>query len=93
MKRIIYISFLAVFMSSCGSNKSEIEKIEVEIPVALQSNSEAKELIEETSMTISAISDELAYAHHSHFARAFLRDVGCSPITYRRKSLRASALT
>lgn len=60
MKKIIYICFLAVLLAACSSNKSEIEKIEVEIPVALQSNSEAKELIEDMTDAVNTCRENMA---------------------------------
>ena len=60
MKKIIYISILAIFFAACGSNNSQVEKIEVEIPVALQSNSEAKELIEDMTDAVNTCRENMA---------------------------------
>jgi AraC-like DNA-binding protein len=46
----------------------------------------AKELIAGTSLSISAISTNLGYANTALFTRAFSRDVGINPSTYRRQN-------
>jgi AraC-like DNA-binding protein len=45
----------------------------------------AKELLIQTSAPVSAIGLDLGYLDPAHFARAFNRDVGCSPSAYRAR--------
>ncbi len=47
----------------------------------------AKELIAGTSLSISAISTNLGYANTALFTRAFSRDVGINPSTYRMQNI------
>lgn len=60
MKKIIYISFLAILLAACGSNKSEVEKIQVEIPAALNDNKDAKELIEDMTDAVNTCRANMA---------------------------------
>ena len=53
MKKIIYISILALAVAACGSNKSEVEKIQVEIPEVLTDNKDAKELVEDMTDAVN----------------------------------------
>ena len=51
----------------------------------------AKELIAGTSLSISAILVDLCYANTALFSRAFSRDVGLNPSTYRMKQAHLQA--
>jgi AraC-like DNA-binding protein len=46
----------------------------------------AKELLAETSLPISAIGTHIGYANPALFSRAFARDVGVRPTTYRSRA-------
>lgn len=60
MKRIIYITLLAFLLAACGGNTSEVEPIAVEIPVALNSNADAKELIEDMTDAVNTCRENMA---------------------------------
>lgn len=60
MKKIIYISILALTLAACGSNKSEVEKIQVEIPEALTNNKDAKELVEDMTDAVNTCRHNMA---------------------------------
>lgn len=47
--------------------------------------SEAKRLLRQESLSVSRISDMLAYSSIHNFSRAFKKNVGMSPLAYRRK--------
>ncbi len=59
MKNIFYIIFLAVVLTACGSNNSEVEKIEIEIPAVLSSNADAKELIEDMTDAVNSCRENM----------------------------------
>lgn len=60
MKKIIYISILAVLLAACGSNNSEVENIKVEIPEALTNNADAKELVEDMTDAVNSCRNNMA---------------------------------
>jgi hypothetical protein len=60
MKKIIYLSILAVLLAACSSNKSEVEKIEVQIPTELQNNDDAKELVEDMTDAVNSCRENMA---------------------------------
>lgn len=60
MKNLIYISLLAILMTACGSNKNQVEPIQLEIPEVLMDNAEARELIEDMTDAINSIRESMA---------------------------------
>jgi len=46
---------------------------------------EARHLLENSDLSVSAVSDELGYSDPAHFTRAFNRATGISPKAYRRR--------
>ena len=44
----------------------------------------AKELLERSSMSISAVGEAVGFVSSSHFAHIFHKTVGCTPSEYRR---------
>jgi hypothetical protein len=60
MKKFIYISILALILTACGSNKSEVEKIQVEIPEALTNNKDATELIDDMTDAVNTCRNNMA---------------------------------
>jgi AraC-like DNA-binding protein len=54
---------------------------------------EARRMLLETQMEITAISVELGYSSSQHFASQFRRLVGCAPSAYRRDSSQAHSTT
>jgi len=60
MNRITYILLLVILLASCGGNKSEVEPIAVEIPVALSSNADAKELIKDMTDAVNNCRENMA---------------------------------
>lgn len=45
---------------------------------------EAKRLLMETGMSVSAVSDKVGYGNYSHFIKLFKRETGYTPLEYRR---------
>ncbi|SMO80367.1 hypothetical protein SAMN06265379_10837 [Saccharicrinis carchari] len=60
MKKTIYILLLATILIACGSNKSKVEEIQVEIPAALNDNTVAKELIEDMTDAVNSCRQNMA---------------------------------
>lgn len=46
----------------------------------------AKEMLENTDLSVSRIGEKLGYTNFSHFARMFKKNTGFSPVEYKRKS-------
>lgn len=44
----------------------------------------SKEWVVNTNLTISQIADELGFQYSQHFSRVFKKNVGCTPLEYRR---------
>ncbi len=47
----------------------------------------AKKLLEETTLSVNAIAEELGYSEHSQFCTAFKKHVGVTPLEYRKKAI------
>ncbi|MGU3470148.1 helix-turn-helix domain-containing protein [Paenibacillus sp. D51F] len=46
--------------------------------------SEAKRLLQDTSLSVRAVADQVGYANDSHFSKLFKQETGCSPADYRK---------
>ena len=69
--------FLRVFENITGTSPMEYRSsLRIE---------HAKELLEETSLSVGEIGERLGYTSASNFCDAFKRRVGCSPTEYREK--------
>lgn len=44
----------------------------------------SKEWVASTNLTVSQIAYELGFQYSQHFSRAFKKNVGCTPLEYRR---------
>lgn len=44
----------------------------------------SKEWVVNTNLTVSQIADELGFQYSQHFSRVFKKNVGCTPLEYRR---------
>ncbi|MFI2859146.1 helix-turn-helix domain-containing protein [Paenibacillus sp. JSM ZJ436] len=68
---------LALFKEATG-----VTPLDFQIRLRLKA---AKDLLENTSMSVSAIADELGYCDSSYFNKAFTRHVGLSPAAFRAR--------
>jgi len=76
-----HISVSKEYLSSCFSREvgvtlsTYIERVRIR---------HAKELLETTDMNITKVATEVGFYDSSYFGRVFRREVGVSPIAYRR---------
>lgn len=60
MKKIIYLSLLAVLIAACGSHENKVTEIPIEIPAALTNNKDAETLIKEMTDAVNTCQNNMA---------------------------------